>query len=445
MQQVNLGRNQTNKTIKSMKFQVLTTLLTLSYCISSAQIKEYVLSESKPILSISPKDQDISDLSCIGKAIGDARVVMLGEQEHGDATTLEAKTKIVRYLCEEKGFDVLLFESDFWGLNDGWSKVPRQLDSLQKFVKSNVYPIWTNCHGCQYLFETWLPKYAMEHPVFEVSGFDPHMVLRWTTLHLLREIESLLNQQFPSNAYLKSNLHVLNGITTYDNVPADSNLIKAQLQYLDRFEIELFARFGTDDFWVQTMRSLKVWVQNRQNYRSVQSFNRRDEMMAENLIWLTDHKYKGRKVIVWAANAHVLKLSGSFQISKLNQLKHMGNHFLEKSRMKDSVYVIGFTSARGEAGMLGKTPYRFKTRGRSSFEKWQSKTGVKYAFVDFKAFNAQIGSKNVTFRMAGSGGLGYGHYSHKAPWHRIYDGVFYIRDMERCRPIKVGGKVLPKN
>src|SRR5262245_31332720 len=41
--------------------------------------------------SLNFEDDEFDDLKAFGKAVGDARIVMLGEQTHGDGTTFRAK------------------------------------------------------------------------------------------------------------------------------------------------------------------------------------------------------------------------------------------------------------------------------------------------------------------------------------------------------------------
>jgi erythromycin esterase-like protein len=72
-------------------------------------IRDYVKSNTVRLSSINPDSIDYSDLAPIGRAIGDARVVMLGEQDHGDAPTFLAKARLIKYLHEKKGFNVLAF------------------------------------------------------------------------------------------------------------------------------------------------------------------------------------------------------------------------------------------------------------------------------------------------------------------------------------------------
>jgi erythromycin esterase len=418
-------------------FITLFTFLSIS---ANAQIKEYVIAEYKSISTISPLDTNYSDLAPFGDAIGNARIVMLGEQDHGDATTFEAKTRLIRYLTKVKGFDVLLFESDFWGLNDGWQKTTRQPDSLRRFLKRNIYPVWTVCHSCQYLFETWLPSYAIEHPSFEVSGFDPQMELYWAKKNFNSALDSLFKNNFPENTYLLINRYLLNDLTDYLALQKDTVLFHKRMAYLDTLEQVLTVKLGVNNFWVQSCRNFKACVLGSHIRRDdpLGSSNLRDEMMAQNLIWLTQHKYKNRKVIVWAANSHIFKMNNCYENKYLNLHRFMGAQFQLLSELRDSVYVLGFTSARGEGGRLGFKPYNFKSSSKKGFENWLSKIDVQYAFVDFVAFRKQNSDQSYAFKMAGGGtGSSYHHRVHNAPWHRIFDGVFYIRDMERCRPIRI--------
>src|SRR5258708_6197993 len=56
---------------------------------------------SRPDLTPIPSIElgaDVSDLRPLARAIGDARVVLLGEQTHADGTTFVAKTRLVRFL-----------------------------------------------------------------------------------------------------------------------------------------------------------------------------------------------------------------------------------------------------------------------------------------------------------------------------------------------------------
>jgi erythromycin esterase len=67
-----------------------------------------------PLVSIQPGASDYRDLLPFAQAIGQARVVALGEQTHGGAEEFLLKTRLVKYLHEKMGFDVLLLESGFY-------------------------------------------------------------------------------------------------------------------------------------------------------------------------------------------------------------------------------------------------------------------------------------------------------------------------------------------
>ena len=98
-------------------------LLVIAFCctlINYAQvdIKTYVAENTVQVKTIEPDATDYTDLASVGNAIGNAGIVMLGEQDHGDGATFLAKTRLIRYLHEKKGFNVIAFES---GRLMGWA------------------------------------------------------------------------------------------------------------------------------------------------------------------------------------------------------------------------------------------------------------------------------------------------------------------------------------
>ncbi len=56
-----------------------------------------------------PPDDDFTGLIPIGKAIGDARMVLLGEAMHGDGAAFLAKTRRIKFRHQRKRFDVIVW------------------------------------------------------------------------------------------------------------------------------------------------------------------------------------------------------------------------------------------------------------------------------------------------------------------------------------------------
>jgi erythromycin esterase-like protein len=69
--------------------------------------------------SIEPGNEDFADLEPLRQAVGDARIVQLGEQSHGDGATFHAKTRLIKFLHQKLDFDTLAFTAA-----DGEAKIP---------------------------------------------------------------------------------------------------------------------------------------------------------------------------------------------------------------------------------------------------------------------------------------------------------------------------------
>ncbi|BAD39645.1 hypothetical protein [Symbiobacterium thermophilum] len=65
---------------------------------------------------------DEEAMAAVAQAIGDAQIVLLGEQNHGDGDAFAAKVRLVEYMHRHHGFDVLLCEACFFSLTRTWER-----------------------------------------------------------------------------------------------------------------------------------------------------------------------------------------------------------------------------------------------------------------------------------------------------------------------------------
>jgi erythromycin esterase len=419
--------------IKSLRI-VLSLILAVAFSKgSSAQdIETYVKQNSVAVRSIDTGSSDYSDLEALGNAIGDARVVMLGEQDHGDAPAFLAKTRLIRYLREKKGFNVLAFESDFFGLNYGWDHANKS--AVYNFLQRNIFPIWTLCDACRYLFKNYIPQTQTTSTPLQVSGFDNQMVLNISATLLTRKLDSVLrSQNLPITSDPEYSSQILPLVDSFKKYKLSNEaLFDKQRSYLLRIRDELGKRLPSADFWMMVIENL---LSCNSQYRPVKDVRTqmqfRDEQMAKNLLWLVTVKYPNEKIIVWAQNGHISRY-GHFNDKWEDKLRYMGTVFDDIKDTSLKTYVLGFTSGDGEAGRLGTKTSSVTKPLKKSFESWVPDT-LDYAFTDLSAFRHANPSADVTFMLKG---LGHSYLYKRSEWHKIFDGIFFIRKMYPCKPDK---------
>lgn len=409
------------------KFTIATVFIFVSqFCFGQTAIKTYVTTHARQVSSIDPANQDYSDLKAIGDAIGEASIVMLGEQDHGDAPTFLAKTRLIKYLHEKKGFKVVAFESDFFSTNYNWQLVKEGKLDLKDFVNRNITALWSQCTSCHPLFQDYLPSSLQTQNPLVITGFDNQM----GTQYLLPILDSVLRDlKVPMTTFPDYKSRIFPLLTTWYNYTKDSLTADKIITTYREIKKQMLAKLAPDDFWVQTVENL---IQQNLQFRNWnqdywKDMNTRDRQMAINLKWLVQTKYPNEKIIVWAHNYHISKYSGHYPEEFLNKATTMGTVFTQDSLLMKQTYIIGFTSYQGTAGRLFEKTYKLEKPKTASFENWIN-TKYNYAFVDFKEYNS---ADNEMFFLSGSI-KGKHHTSHRAEWSRIFDGVFFIRDMYPC-------------
>lgn len=117
---------------------------------------------------------DLSDLAPVAAALGDARVVLLGEQTHGDGGAFAFKARLARFLHLERGFDTLAFESDAEACARAWTTIreaPGDVVTARAAFADAVFDIWSETAQVDPLVRHLAASAGSARPL-ELVGFD---------------------------------------------------------------------------------------------------------------------------------------------------------------------------------------------------------------------------------------------------------------------------------
>lgn len=396
-------------------------------------LKDFILNNAKEIRSITLSDTNYSDFAVIGKAIGNSRVVMIGEQDHGDGATFLAKGRLIKYLHEKLGFKILAFESDFYSLTRGWELLNGNQYSIDSLIQKNVSYVWAKCSQCSDIFEYLKQQSSTSNPLV-ISGFDNQLMGSLSQRNLINEINSFLDtSNLPLFQAEKTKIDFIQNISSllqyYKGAGGKSAIttttIKSFIATINTALNQLTEKYSAENFYIALLKSIKgacrqmIAELDKKYFAADQA---RDEQMAENLVWLINSQYPQKKIIVWAANSHIMK--NYFESSRPPS---MGYLVSQKKELKDLAYIIGLTGQSGKSGRVSLKPYNISSPAKNSLEQWINEKQFQYAFVDFKKFRNEHPEFQDTFFMK------WIHWQNKkADWTKVYDGVFYIRDMYPC-------------
>jgi erythromycin esterase len=157
--------------------------------------------------------------------------------------------------------------------------------------------------------------------------------------------------------------------------------------------------------------------------------NRRDQVNADNLKWLIDTAYAGRKIMVWAHNAHVMnawygKGFDSVSLEPLTDGMKPTGAWLTGWYV-DALYKIGITTYQGSDGWVGAPPAPVPPAPPDSLEERLHRLGAPEVFLALR------GSRGLRSFSAAP-------LSMRIPKHKVetvanpaqpFDGLYFIDTM----------------
>ena len=396
-------------------------------------IKVKWLSENTiAIRSIDPNDDDFADLMPLKSSIGDARVVMLGEASHGDGATFYAKQRLVQFLHEVMGFDVLAWEDLFFTMEE----MNRELEFDHPVDSESI---WGEVGLTKPIYQYTRTTLKTDRPLRH-TGFDIHFDYPRGIVHYRERLFEFLEAE-GSELASPSDLQTISEFSLArheEYTPSEDERVKLQAA-VERVQDNLLEKANTVQnpqefkYFAKTLDNLAAYEQHLILSKSMDPPPRniffRARKMGENLIWLVNEWYSGKKIIVWAANRHIARNVSSIEILRPDdysvifklppEYKEMGDFLY--SELGEFVYSIGFITYQGTRGRLDESPSSIETVPGSIESLWHH-TGQPYSFLDFRSIESEHWLRKPT--IAHVDGV-----SERTNWSNVFDGLFYIDTM----------------
>ncbi|MCU1311194.1 MAG: hypothetical protein JWO20_2319 [Candidatus Angelobacter sp.] len=320
------------------------------------------LSSSRVAAAAQPVTFSESDYDSLLKWIGDARFVLIGEASHGTHDFYRERALITKRLIEEMEFTAVAVEAD-WPDAFRVNRFVRgrsdenALHSLDGFKRFPAW-MWRNMDVLDFI--DWLRRRNDVMPENRRAGFYG---LDLYSLHasagaVLRFLDKVdpaaaerARQRYACFEQFGEDTQAYGYATSFGMSESCEKQVVSQLVEMQRRAAELARHDGNIDpeelfSAEQNARLVKdAETYYRTMFRGhVESWNVRDQHMADTLSALADHAGPQSKFVIWAHNSHV----GDARATRMGRAGEFNIGQLARERYGDDAYLIGFTTHNGE-------------------------------------------------------------------------------------------------
>ncbi|MFT9816809.1 erythromycin esterase family protein [Lysinibacillus sp. NPDC056185] len=334
------------------------------------------------------------DLEMLKPLLHDKRIVFLGESSHGAAEFSLAKTRLIQFLHQEMGYNVLAFESGMGNAMNAQGQIDKQ--TAQQTMKDAIFGVWWSKETLP-LFEYAKKTQNTDKPL-KLAGFDIQQQGAFTNGEWLQnsqlakqfsEVEKqLVDWSFGTDlkGYQKAKPSI---IEVYKQVKSQVQLKEKELKaaypsephIVKLMERTLADRIRLADDYVELSIQSNIDLEQNKYDSFLKTMEWRDQSMMENLLWLAEEIYPTEKFIVWAHNDHIRKAQSEVMGSPY-PVKLMGERLPDI--YKKYSYVLGLYMTSGETANNMGEPMAVLPTVKGSIEDILSSSNKPYTFIDMR-------------------------------------------------------------
>jgi erythromycin esterase-like protein len=407
-----------------------------------------------------------ADYDPLLQAIGDARLVLIGEASHGTHEFYALRAELTRQLIESKGFHAVATEADWpdaYRVNRFVRGRSRDVEAVESLAGFERFPAWMWRNADVLDFVGWLKEHNDKVPATAAAAKVGFYGLDLYSLHgSIDAVVAFLERSDPEAALRARRRyscfdHFRDDVQRY-GLEAGLGLTKScedeaveQLAELRQRAAERTASAPLEEeelFFAE--QNARVVVNAEEYYRSMfrsreSSWNLRDSHMVETLDALMaflDQRVGRSKVVVWAHNSHV----GDARATEMGERGELNVGQLVRQKHGTDAVLVGFTTRSGTvtaASEWGGPAERKTVRPAlaQSYEALFHEVGLPRFMLDLRASSAAVEELGRR-RLERAIGVIYlpeseraSHYFH-ADLPRQFDHLIHVDETRAVEPLE---------
>ncbi|WP_106769715.1 erythromycin esterase family protein [Paenibacillus faecalis] len=328
-----------------------------------------VFMKINPENSKSLKEKDVfQDLQFLKPLLKDKRMVSLGEASHGASEYNSVKVRLVQFLHEEMGFDVIAFESLLGDASVAYAQIGK--DKPKETMNKAIYGVWQVEENLA-LFEYIVERSKTDRPLI-LTGFDVQATtepFKAFGNEWFSSVDPSVGRRFEQAERRFIEVHSFDDMKKFRNVQKDliqeyralqtfvaknetklKSLIPQHEDMVPIMKRVLQNRIDVLDNYVEHM--VRMWADMDTKHLPKASYLR-DKMMADNVAWLAEEMYPDKKIILWGHNYHIRK-HNSTMITEHNGMGFSNDPYptmgeMLPAELQRQHYVIGLYAYQGSS------------------------------------------------------------------------------------------------